>query len=48
MLPNDLLEKILLDEEAGKVPVGCQATMINVIEKVIDNSNYELVKKESD
>lgn len=46
MFESELLEKILLDEEISKIPCGIQADMINAIERIIDNNNYEIVKKE--
>lgn len=36
MFKDETLEKIFLDPEAQKVPIGYQSTMIHVIEKILE------------
>ena len=36
MFNDEILEKILTDKEVRKIPVGCQSTMLRVIERVLD------------
>lgn len=37
MFSDEILEKILTDEEVRKVPIGCQSTMIRAIERVLES-----------
>lgn len=41
MLRDDILEKIFSHPEAQKVHIGCQATMLSVIDEIIDNELYD-------
>ena len=36
MFTDEILEKILADEEVQKCPVGTQATMIHAIERILE------------
>ena len=36
MFSDEILEKIFLDPETQKVPIGYQSTMIHVIEKILE------------
>ena len=37
MFSDEILEKIFAHPEASKVPIGCQSTMIHVIEEVLED-----------
>ena len=42
MFSDEILEKIFSHPEPSKIPIGCQSTMIHVIEEVLeetDNAN---------
>ena len=39
MFQDETLEKIFADQEAQKVPIGFQSTMIHVIEKVLEEES---------
>ena len=41
MLSNELLEKVFADEEMQLVPIGYQATVVNVFEKVLTEIKEE-------
>lgn len=41
MLSNELLEKVFADEEMQLVPIGYQATVVNVFEKVLTKFKEE-------
>ena len=41
MLKDEVLEKIFSDKEAQKVPIGYQATMVSVFDKVLDDIKGE-------
>ena len=41
MLNQELLEKILANEDSHKVPFGCQSTMIHVFENVLEEIKEE-------
>ena len=36
MFSDEILEKIFAHQETSKIPIGCQSTMIHVIEEVLD------------
>lgn len=38
MFSDEILEKIFSHPEAVKVPVGCQATMVSVIEEILEEA----------
>lgn len=42
MLRDDLLERIFADKEMQTIPVGCQSTAINVIERILDEFKEEM------
>ena len=37
MFSDEILEKIFAHQETSKVPIGCQSTMIHVIEEVLED-----------
>lgn len=39
MFSDEILEKIFADKETQKVPIGCQSTMIRVIERILEEEN---------
>lgn len=41
MFSEETLEKILVDEEVRKVPIGTQTTMIKAIERVLEEENQK-------
>lgn len=41
MFDEKVLEKIFSDKEVQKIPIGCQATMVKVIEKVLEEMEGE-------
>lgn len=41
MFSDAILEKIFADKEAQTVPIGCQSTMVHVIEKILDELGYD-------
>ena len=38
MFSDEILEKIFAHPETSKVPIGCQSTMIHVIEEVLEEA----------
>lgn len=38
MFSDEILEKIFAHPETSKVPIGCQSTMIHVIEEVLEET----------
>ena len=36
MFKDEILEKIFADIEMQKIPIGCQSTAVNVIERVLE------------
>ena len=36
MFSDEILEKIFAHKETSKIPIGCQYTMIHVIEEVLE------------
>ena len=36
MFIDEILEKIFADSEMQKIPIGCQATAVNVMERVLE------------
>lgn len=44
MLSDELLERIFADEEMQKIPVGCQSTVVQVVDRAIselmEEKNY--------
>ena len=36
MFKNEILEKIFADNEMQKIPIGCQSTAVNVMERVLE------------
>ena len=36
MFSDEILEKIFSHKETRKIPIGCQSTMIHVIEEVLE------------
>ena len=36
MFSDEILEKIFAHQETSKIPIGCQSTMIHVIEEVLE------------
>lgn len=38
MFSDEMLEKIFAHPETSKVPIGCQSTMIHVIEEVLEET----------
>ena len=41
MLKDEVLEKIFSDKECQRVPIGYQATMVSVFDKVLDDIKGE-------
>ena len=41
MLKDEVLEKIFSDKECQRVPIGYQATMVSVFDKVLDEIKGE-------
>lgn len=41
MLSNEILEKVFADDEMQKVPIGYQATVVSVFEKVLTEIEEE-------
>ena len=37
MFSDEILEKIFSHPETSKIPIGCQSTMIHVIEEVLED-----------
>ena len=37
MCSDEILEKIFAHPETSKIPIGCQSTMIHVIEEVLED-----------
>ena len=37
MFSDEILEKIFAHPETNKIPIGCQSTMIHVIEEVLED-----------
>ena len=37
MFSDEILEKIFAHPETSKIPIGCQSTMIHVIEEVLED-----------
>lgn len=42
MFSDEVLEKIFSDAEMKKIPVGAQATVVNVIERVLEEMEVEV------
>ena len=42
MFSDEILEKIFADKEAQLVPIGYQSTMINVVERVLEEAEVEV------
>lgn len=38
MFSDEILEKIFAHPETSKIPIGCQSTMIRVIEEVLEET----------
>ena len=38
MFSDEILEKIFAHPETSKIPIGCQSTMIHVIEEVLEEA----------
>ena len=38
MFSDEILEKIFAHPETNKIPIGCQSTMIHVIEEVLEEA----------
>ena len=38
MFSDEILEKIFSHPETNKIPIGCQSTMIHVIEEVLEET----------
>ena len=38
MLKDEILEKIFSNKEMQMIPIGCQSTMIHVIEEVLEEA----------
>ena len=38
MFSDEILEKIFSHPETSKIPIGCQSTMIHVIEEVLEET----------
>lgn len=38
MFSDEILEKIFAHPETSKIPIGCQSTMIHVIEEVLEET----------
>lgn len=38
MFSDEILEKIFAHPETNKIPIGCQSTMIHVIEEVLEET----------
>lgn len=36
MFTEEILERIFSDSEVQKIPIGCQATMVTVIERILE------------
>lgn len=36
MLSDELLERIFADEDMQKIPVGCQSTVVRVVDRAIN------------
>ena len=36
MFKDEILEKIFADSEIQKIPIGCQSTSVNVMERVLE------------
>lgn len=36
MFKDEILEKIFADSEMKKIPIGCQSTSVNVMERVLE------------
>lgn len=36
MFKDEILEKIFADSEMQKIPIGCQSTAVNVMERVLE------------
>ena len=41
MFKDEILEKIFADIEMQKIPIGCQSTAVNVIERVLEEIKEE-------
>lgn len=41
MFKDEILERIFADEEMNLIPIGCQSTVINVIERVLEKVREE-------
>lgn len=41
MFSDEILTRILADQELRTIPVGCQSTAINVIERILDKIKEE-------
>lgn len=41
MFSDEILEKIFTDKELQMIPIGCQSTAINVIERVLEEIREE-------
>ena len=42
MFPDEILEEIFSNEEAQTIPVGAQATMVNVISRILSERGVDL------
>lgn len=47
MFSDEILEKIFSHPEAVKVPIGCQSTMVHVIEEVLGETQKNADKFQS-
>lgn len=41
MFSDEILEKIFSHPEAVKIPLGCQSTMVSVIEQVLEEAKKD-------
>lgn len=41
MFSDAILEKIFSDKETQKIPIGCQSTMVRVIENILESAGYD-------
>ena len=48
MFPEELLEKIFVDDEIVKVPIGAQSTILHAMERIIHDNGFEIVKRDMD
>lgn len=41
MFTDEMLEKMLMDKEMHKIPIGTQSTCLHVVERILEDFGYD-------